>query len=218
MLSIPDRFNPLLPNLLTEANKQFGKLWITHRLDRETSGILCFAKNVTAHRHLSQLFQKREVKKFYLALVHGKPQQTSGTIELPIGEHPTQKGKMSVQKKGKPAHTDYELLDSWKNYSLLKLYLHTGRTHQIRVHLSAIGHPVVCDAFYGSATPLLLSSFKKKYNLSLKEEEERPILNRLALHSAQLIFLSEGGTNVNIEAPLPKDLQAVIKQLSKWNS
>ena len=217
LLSVPDRFNLSLPNMYNEANKTYGKLWMVHRLDKETSGIICFAKNEEAHRHLSQLFQHREVAKFYSALVNGKPLNDKGSIRNPIGANPSQKGRMSVQKRGKPAHTDYSIISSWKSYSLLKLQLFTGRTHQIRVHTAFIGHPVVCDSFYGSGDVLLLSSFKKRFNLSEKEDEERPLLNRLALHSTQLIFKDEKGIEINIEAPLPKDLRAAVNQLDKWN-
>lgn len=218
LLSIPDRFHAEFPNVFEEVNKKYGKLWMVHRLDKETSGILCFAKNEAAHRHLSQLFQNRQVAKFYKALVHGKPLMEKGSIRNPIGESTSQKGRMSVQKKGKPAHTDYKVLESWKSYSLLQLQLYTGRTHQIRVHCAFIGHPVVCDSFYGSGDSLLLSSFKKKFNLSEKEDEERPLLQRLALHATQLIFKDEQEQSISIEAPLPKDLKAVVNQLNKWNS
>jgi len=217
LLSVPDRFNTALPSLFHEANKQYGKLWMVHRLDKETSGIICFAKDEATHRYLSLLFQNRQVAKFYLALVQGNPIEPKGTIRAPIAEHPVQKGRMCVRQKGKPAHTDYEVLESWNNFSLVKLQLHTGRTHQIRVHLKTIGHPVVADPFYGSGDALMLSSFKRHYHLSKEAESERPLLSRLALHAAQLQFKAEDGTFINIEAPLPKDLNAVVKQLNKWN-
>jgi 23S rRNA pseudouridine955/2504/2580 synthase/23S rRNA pseudouridine1911/1915/1917 synthase len=149
--------------------------------------------------------------------VQGRPLQEKGSILAPLAAHPVQKGRMCVQKKGKPAHTDYEVLETWSNFSLLRLRLHTGRTHQIRVHLKTIGHPIVADPFYGSGDSLMLSSFKKRYNLSKDEEAERPLLNRLALHAAHLKFMAEDGTEINIEAPLPKDLNALVRQLNKWN-
>lgn len=217
LLSVPDRFNLLLPNLYNEVQKKYGKLWMVHRLDRETSGVICFAKNEEAHRHLSQLFQHRGVAKYYQAIVHGRPLQDAASIKNPIGESVSQKGRMSVQKRGKPAHTDYQVEDSWKSYSLLKIRIYTGRTHQIRVHCAFIGHPVVCDPFYGSEEALMLSSFKRRYQLSEKHDEEKPLLNRLALHSVQLNFLDDNEEEICIEAPLPKDLKAVVNQLNKWN-
>jgi 23S rRNA pseudouridine955/2504/2580 synthase/23S rRNA pseudouridine1911/1915/1917 synthase len=98
---------------------------------------------------------------------------------------------------------------------LLEFDLHTGRTHQIRVHCKHIGHPIACDPFYGDGKPILLSSIKKKYKLSKDEEEERPILNRLGLHSFSLSFTDRQGSLVTMEAPLPKDMEALIKQLDK---
>ena len=98
------------------------------------------------------------------------------------------KEMMVINKKGKPSVTEYEVMEDYGLYSLVKFQIHSGRTHQIRVHMKHIGHPIVCDEIYGNAQPILLSSFKKKYKLSKHDEEERPILNRLALHSYQLKF------------------------------
>lgn len=217
LLSIPDRYNGSLPCLLHEAQRQYGKLFVVHRLDKDTSGLICFAKNEHSHRYLSQLFQDRKAAKFYLAIVQGIPLKPAFSITAPIEAHPVQKGRMCISRKGKPAHTDYETLRVWKNFSLLKIQIHTGRTHQIRVHLQHIGHPVVGDAFYGSGESLFLSSFKKKFKLSEKEEAERPLLNRLALHASSLRFTAENGTGMIIEAPLPRDMSATLNQLSKWN-
>jgi len=95
--------------------------------------------------------------------------------------------------------------------------LHTGRTHQIRVHLQSIGHPVVGDELYGDGKPFFLSTIKRKYRMSQKEETERPLLHRLALHASQLQFQNADGTTVIAEAPLPKDIAACVQQLNKWN-
>lgn len=218
LLSIPDRFDPSLPNLFSKVNQGEEKLWMVHRLDRETSGIICLAKNEEAHRYLSQLFQKRKVDKYYQALIHGNPIQPSGSIEVAIGEDRSQKGRMKVMKSGKPAHTDYKVLKSWKSYSLVELQLHTGRTHQIRVHCAYLGHPIVCDSFYGAKDSFLyLSSFKKKFNIGKYQEEESPLLGRLALHASQLQFEDSRGQLIVMTAPLPKDLRATCQQLDKWN-
>jgi 23S rRNA pseudouridine1911/1915/1917 synthase len=215
--SIPDRFNAELPCLHRLAEAQYGKLYIVHRLDKDTSGVICFAKDEATHKYLSALFQGRDIEKYYWAIVAGKPMQQKGSIEQPIAEHPTQKGKMVVFKKGKPSHTDYKVLKTWNGYSLLELQIHTGRTHQIRVHLEYLGTPVLCDPLYGSPLPLLLSSIKKKYKLSMKEMEEKPLLNRLALHAHRITFTSPEGEVITIEAPIPKDFDASIKQLDKWS-
>jgi len=217
LLSIPDRYNASLPNLYALIQKKYGKLYIVHRLDKDTSGLICFARNEESHRHLSLLFQNREVTKFYLAIVQGVPANPVQSIHAPIDAHPVQKGKMYVSRKGKPAHTDYEILKAWNNFALLKIQTHSGRTHQIRVHLQHIGHPIVGDVFYGSGESLFLSSFKRNFKQSEKEENERPLLNRLALHAASLQFRTADGHLLNLEAPLPKDMDAVAKQLSRWN-
>ena len=120
-----------------------------------------------------------------MALVYGTLSSISGTIDTPIMEHPVFKGQMVVNRKGKPSVTDYEVVEALGKYSLVKFRIHTGRTHQIRVHAKDIGHPIACDPLYGDGKPILLSSIKKKYKLSKAEEEERPILNRVALLSSQ---------------------------------
>lgn len=218
MLSIPDRFDETKPCIKTLAEQKMGKLFVVHRIDRDTSGLIVFAKNEETHKFLSQLFQTREINKFYLALVQGNPHMTSGTIEKGIMPHPTLKGKMVVNSKGKEAKTDYQVEQTFQGYSLVKLQIHTGRTHQIRVHMNDLGYPIVCDPVYGKGSPVFLSEIKKKFKLSIDELEERPILNRLALHAYELMFVDEQGNNIHIQAPLSKDMQATITQLQKWAS
>lgn len=217
LLVIPDRFNNDLPSLnkLLEA-KLKQRVWVVHRLDRDTSGVLCFAKNETAHKYLSELFQQHKVTKLYAALVQGLVTPESGRIETPIAEHPVVKGKMVVAKKGKPSVTDYRVVEQWPLFALLQFQIHTGRTHQIRVHMQSIGHPVVCDELYGDGKPFFLSAIKKKYRLSEKEETERPLLQRLALHAYRLSFPKADGKEIVAEAPLPKDIAACVNQLNKW--
>lgn len=218
LLVIPDRFNADLPSLnkLLEA-KLKQKLWVVHRLDRDTSGVICFAKNEQTHRYLSILFQEHEVVKLYAGLVAGRVTPAEGRIEAPIAEHPVQKGKMVVAKRGKPAVTDYRLTDQWPLHALVQFQIHTGRTHQIRVHMQSIGNPIVCDELYGDGKPFMLSSIKKKYRLSDNEASERPLLSRLALHAYRLQFLKEDGTEIVAEANLPKDILACVNQLNKWS-
>ena len=214
MLTIPDRAGNDT-SLKTILKHQYGDIFTVHRLDRDTSGIVVFAKNDTTHKQLSQAFESRDVEKFYLGLVMGVPAQPSGTIDAGIIEHPVKKGLMAINKKGKTAITDYETVEAFRFFSWLQFQIHTGRTHQIRVHMKHLGHPIVCDALYGDGKPVLLSSIKKKaYNLSKTEEAERPILSRLALHSWKLQFILKGETFA-LEAPLPKDLKAVLQQLRK---
>ncbi len=215
LLTIPDRFIPEKPCLQKLAEQKLGKLYTVHRLDRDTSGLILFARHEAAHRYFSRLFQNRNIRKYYRALVHGRPFQDHGDIEQAISEHPTKKGKMIINRNGKPAHTGYTVVKSWSSFSLLELELFTGRTHQIRVHLQHLGHPVLCDPLYGNESELLLSSIKKNYKLSKNVLEESPILGRLALHASRLIFEDESGQHTEITAPLPKDMVAVISQLDK---
>jgi 23S rRNA pseudouridine1911/1915/1917 synthase len=214
LLSIPDREGKQisLKKLLIE---KYGNIFTVHRLDKDTSGLIVFAKNEAAHKDLSQQFENRTTTKIYRGIVIGSPQNKKGTINAPIMEHPVKKGTMIIDRKGKEAITDYEVLEDFGIYSLVQFQIHTGRTHQIRIHMKELGHPIVCDELYGDGKPVLLSSFKKKFNLSKNAEEEKPILNRLALHSSKLSFADSNGLRHEFEAELPKDLRALLQQLRK---
>jgi len=122
---------------------------------------------------------------------------------------------MTINKKGKPSLTKYEVLEDHGIYSAVRFNIHSGRTHQIRVHMKFAGHPIACDPVYGDGKPILLSSFKKKYKLSREDEEERPLFNRLALHSQQLNFKDAHKNMHTLEAPVPKDIKALLQQLKK---
>ncbi len=214
LLTIPDREGVNgLRNILQE---KYGKIFTVHRLDKDTSGIVVFAKNEAMHKHLSLQFENRETKKIYYGLVLGSPAQKTGVINEPLAEHPVKKGMMCIYKKGKESITEFEVLENFRLFSWVQFHILTGRTHQIRVHSKHIGNPVVCDPLYGDGKPVLISQLKKTYNLKKEEEGERPILNRLALHAAQLSFKGMKGENFTLEAPLPKDLKAVLNQLNKW--
>jgi 23S rRNA pseudouridine1911/1915/1917 synthase len=111
--------------------------------------------------------------------------------------------------------TDYKVVEQWPLFALLQFRIFTGRTHQIRVHMQSIGHPIVADDLYGDGKPFLLSSIKKKFRVSGKDEEEKPLLNRLALHACRLVFMKPDGTELSVEAPIPRDINACISQLNK---
>jgi 23S rRNA pseudouridine1911/1915/1917 synthase len=216
LLSIPDRLGQeiSLKDLLRE---KYGSIYTVHRLDRDTSGIIVFAKDEEAHKDLSQLFEGREMEKYYVGLVYGNIMSPSGSIDAPIMEHPGKATKMMTHAKGKVSLTDYEVLESFRLFSWVQFRIHTGRTHQIRVHMQHIGHSIVCDEIYGDPKPVLLSSLKKNFKLSKTAEEERPVLSRLALHSHLLKFSLHNET-FELEAPLPKDLRALLQQLRKLKS
>ena len=202
---------------LVGAAREYTGLPTMHlvfRLDRETSGLVVFAKNAETHKYLSQLFEGRQIKKYYVGIVKGEPIPSTGDIEAPIAEHPVLKGTMVVHRTGKASHTGYEVIDANRFYSLVRFQLFTGRTHQIRVHAKHMGHPLACDPLYGDGLPVLLSSVKKKFKFS-KTEEERPIINRVALHAYQLSFQNAEGKEIFIEAPIPKEFTALMNQLHK---
>lgn len=168
---------------------------IVHRLDKDTSGLLVVAKNDFAHTNLAEQIKERKVKKQYLTLVHGNVREEKGTIDAPIGRHPIDRKKMAVvAKAGKAAITHYEVLRRYGNYTYLLIDLETGRTHQIRVHLSYIGYPVVADPVYSSS-----NRFK---------------LPGQFLHSHKLIFKHpRTGEKLNFTAPLPENLEKVLRTL-----
>jgi 23S rRNA pseudouridine1911/1915/1917 synthase len=216
VLSIPDRFGKEL-SIKSLLQDKYGAIFTVHRLDQATSGLIIFAKHAAAHKELSLLFEGRTIEKKYLGLVMGRP-EPAGSIDAAIMEHPIKKGQMYIHVKGKPALTTYEVATYYKRYALVSFQIHTGRTHQIRVHAKQIGHPIVADEIYGDGAPLLLSSIKKKnFKLSKSEDEEKPLLARHALHAhtLKLVFKEKAFA---FEAPLPKDLAATIKQLDKWNA
>lgn len=215
MLTLPDRHDQELQSLRGILQKLYGKIFIVHRLDKETSGVMVFAKHEGAHKYLSGLFEGRDIEKIYTGLVIGKPLEDAGTIDAPLAENTSRLGTMIIHKRGKPSQTDFTVLQRFSQYSLLQFTLHTGRTHQIRVHCKHIGHSIVCDNVYGDGKPVLLSAIKKKFRLSKNEEEERPLLNRLALHASRLSFIKMNGESLKLVAPLQKDMHAVINQLEK---
>lgn len=214
LLSIPDREGKE-ESLKTLLRKNYDSIFTVHRIDRDTSGLIIFAKNEEAHKFLSAQFEDRQTIKIYTGLVTGSLMDKMGSINAPIAEHPAQNGTMTIHRKGKEALTDYEVLADFRICSCVQFRIHTGRTHQIRVHAKDIGHPILCDPLYGDGNPFYISSLKKNYNLSKNELEERPILNRLALHSFRLAFTDLDGSLIELEAPLHKDMRATIQQLEK---
>ncbi len=214
LLSIPDRLGKeiSLKDLLKE---KYGQIYTVHRLDKDTSGVIVFAKEETTHKQLSLLFEGRGIEKYYEGLVYGSFTDPKGSIDASIMEHPGKNGTMITHAKGKAALTDYEVLEPFRTYSWMRFQIHTGRTHQIRVHMKHIGHSIVCDELYGDGAPILLSAIKKRFKLSKTAEEEKPLLARLALHSCQLRF-ELNKEFFDLQAELPKDLRAALQQLRKW--
>ncbi len=198
------------------------RLRVVHRLDKDTSGLLVFAKHVAAQRFLSHQFQNNQVEKEYLALVQGRPAETEGEIDQPIGPHPTSVKRMAVLTHGgRPARTLWKLEESFRDFSLLRVFPKTGKTHQIRVHLRSIGLPLAIDPLYNTARGQLppgifLSSFKRGYRPAAGEE--RPLIDRLTLHAHRLKFLDLSGNPIQLDAPVPKDLRATLNMLRKYGN
>ena len=175
---------------------------IVHRLDKDTSGLLLIAKDDTTQEALVEAIRRREVERRYLALVRGVPPAATGTIEAPVGRHPTKRRLMAVVAGGKPSVTHYSLLDSADERALLDVTLGTGRTHQIRVHLAHLGHPVLGDRVYGG-----YSERTKALGL------ERPFL-----HAWRLAFTHPTtGDPIQVEDPLPADLRRSLEAAGLTN-
>lgn len=212
--TIPDRYGKY-ESLQSILEKQYGKLYVVHRIDRDTSGIVCFAKNEAAHRHVSMQFQNHEVQKIYKAFVQGKMPFASGDIDGPIAENPGKPGTMMVSKQGKEALTIFYVEEEFKHASLLSIEIKTGRTHQIRVHMASVGHPLLVDEIYARTPAFYFSSLKRNYKQSA--EEERPTIARLTLHAYQLTLVHPAKNEpITVSAPFPKDLETLLKLLRKY--
>jgi 23S rRNA pseudouridine1911/1915/1917 synthase len=172
---------------------------IVHRLDKETSGLIVVAKNDAAHQKLSAQFADRSLSRTYQALVHGVPMLRVGIIDAPIGRSPRDRKKMAVTAKGKPARTHYNVLENFDAAALVECKLETGRTHQIRVHMAHIKHPVIGDPTYGRRTAKNIPDFPRQ-----------------ALHAAAISFIHpRTGKVMKFEAKLPKDMTNLLKALRR---
>lgn len=218
MLTVPDRFAHDLPSVYKWLQRDREEVFIVHRLDKETSGVICFAKTAAAHKNLCQQFENRGPVKIYHALADGCFSEQEGTIECNLAKDLSTPGKMCVQKKGKHSRTDYKVLEEFKFYSLVEANIKTGRQHQIRVHFAHIGHPLAIDKMYNhKKSEFYLSQIKRKLNKG-KFEEERPLMSRTTLHAAYLkLTHPTTGEQVEFSAPFPKDFKAVMAQLRKHN-
>jgi len=219
MLSIPDRLQKDKINVLTLLKEQFDSVFTVHRLDKDTSGVMLFARTPEMHKELNQLFEDRKIIKIYHAIVEGTPANEEGTINAPIANDPQQSGKMRVFAKGKEAKTDYKVEDLYKGFSLVSARIHTGRTHQVRVHMSFLGHPIVADPLYGNRTELNIQDIKRGVKLGKFTDSVHPLISRTALHAYSLAFKHPyTGELIEVKSEHPKDIRATLNQLEKHKS
>jgi 23S rRNA pseudouridine1911/1915/1917 synthase len=190
-----------------------GRSGIVHRIDKDTSGILLVAKTPDAFTHLSSLFKARKIQKTYVGFVYGSPAESSGRILSSISRHKKDRKKMAVTvdpAMGKPADTAWEVTERYNGVSLLRLMIKTGRTHQIRVHCQAMGHPLVGDTTYGYKKPLRAFRFSQEMAAVLKT------INRQLLHASRITFPHpETGSEMSFEAPLPNDMSIFHASLNR---
>ena len=195
------------------------RVFVVHRIDRDTSGLVIFAKNADAHRALSGAFESRRVEKMYICVVHGIPSWRETICDLPLRPDGDREHRTVIDKgHGKYAITTFRVLGSFGHLSIIEAKPETGRTHQIRVHLAALGHAIAADSLYGDGRPLKLSSFKRGWRGD--PFTERPLIDRLALHAAHLSLpVFKPGERAfgpySFSAPLPRDFDALATQLEK---
>lgn len=216
LLVAQDRYDAAAPRLDLELEKEFGCLFALHRIDKDTSGVVVYARTQKAHRSVSLQFQNRQVEKVYHALINGRPAWKRLREEarlLPDGDamHRT----VVHRRQGKPSATEFTVLAVTPPYTWIEARPATSRTHQIRAHLWENGLSIVCDPLYGGNTkPVRLSEIKRSWRGD--PYEERPLLNRLALHAYQIALTHPAtGEKITFIAPYPRDLDAVRRQLAK---
>jgi 23S rRNA pseudouridine1911/1915/1917 synthase len=186
---------------------------LVHRLDRDATGVIVYARTLEAQQLIVRQFEQRAVEKVYIALVAGYV-EGDGEINRPL-DFDKRTGLVTVRARGKASVTRYTVVQRVPGHTLLECRPLTGRQHQIRVHLASIGHPLAIDPLYGSAAPLLLSGYKTGYRASGRHKE-RPLINRLTLHALRISFVHpQTSEPVTYEAPLPKDLRVTIAQLAR---
>lgn len=222
---IADRFQagPNLRDLLqAQYQRRHGgeeqAVWVVHRIDADTSGLVLFARTAEMHREMSLLFEHNRVHKTYLAVTAGAPEAEEGEIDLPIEKHPGQKHLMRIDPRGKPSLTRYRVLERFRHFASLEVYPQSGRTHQIRVHLQALGCPLAIDPRYGGGNVSIdISQIKAGAVHRSERHPERALISRLTLHASRITFPDPlTRQEIALEAPLPKDLTGLLHALRKW--
>jgi len=209
--TLEDRSNPV--NLLALGRDSFPEIQVCHRLDKDTSGCLIFAKNPEAYRHISLQFQEHQISKVYHAIVEGRQSFSKEEVTAPIHVKSAGGAKVDYQR-GKESLTYFTSIKKYRNYTLLECNPVTGRLHQIRVHCAYLECPIAGDEKYGGK-PFFLSDIKFEYTKS--KGEEKPLIRRFALHAYTISFIDLDGEKVTISAQYPKDFKVLLTQLGKHN-
>lgn len=217
MLSIPDRYNHNLPNLKKILEEKYGSIFVVHRLDKDTSGIIMFAKNADAHKYANEMFENQDIERIYHVFVKGAFPADYLEIDIPLLTDSAERGKIIPSARGKFALTKVTLIEKYRFVSLLECNLVTGKQHQIRVHLAAIGHPLLVDSLYGDNNEFYLSTIKRNFN-KREDEEEKPLINRLSMHAYSLKFHDKfSNKEIYINAEYHKDYDILKKKLQKFS-
>jgi 23S rRNA pseudouridine1911/1915/1917 synthase len=206
--------NGLLYYVQHDSPSPCQRIHVVHRLDKETTGVLLVAKDVATARHLCERFELREVLKLYLAVVRGEVAEDEGEVDRALAQHTG--GRMRLrERRGKPAQSRYRVLERFRGLTLVQVQPLTGRQHQVRLHMSAIGHPLAVDTLYGGSQAVHLSELKQGYRPKA-DRPERPLMDRLTLHAQRLELDQADGTRLSVEAPLPADFERLLRALRKF--
>ncbi|HOZ72741.1 MAG TPA: pseudouridine synthase [Spirochaetales bacterium] len=214
ILSFPDRYEPDARVAARELEMEYGRLWPVNRLDRDASGVQLLARDEAGWRLLCARLEDREVTTIYHAVVAGRPTWSDSSCDLSLTADGDRMHRTVIDGSGKPALTDFAVLGCHAKMAIVEARPLTGRAHQVRVHLAALGYPVACDPLYGDGKPVFLSKIKRRWKGD--EDRERPLISRTALHAFSIAFAHPlTGEAVRVEAPYPKDFGALVKQLRK---
>ncbi|MCL4561373.1 MAG: RluA family pseudouridine synthase [Chloroflexi bacterium] len=212
LLVLPHGYDPDIPYLTRLLEPEFGRLWVVHRLDRETSGVLVLARNARAHHLLNDQFAARQVVKIYHALVVGSPDWDDQQVSQPLQRNGDRRHRTVIDLKwGKPASTDFHVLERFEAYTLIEARPHTGYTHQIRAHLAYLGHPLIADHLYGNSESSVIPS---PTDVTLDRSSGRLLLDRVGLHALQITFVHpDSGQETSFTAPYPGDFTSALQTL-----
>lgn len=217
VLSVPDRYNQEIPNLKKMLAEKYENIFVVHRLDKGTSGIMIYVKDAETHRLFNTMFENQEIEKIYHVVVKGIFTPNEIDIDIPILPSAGRKGLSIPSARGKQSLTKVKVLERFDRATLLECELVTGRSHQIRVHLSTLGFPLYVDPSYGGFEAFLVSDFKKRLNLK-KNTLEKPILERLSMHAYSLQFIHpRTNENIKLATDYHRDFAAMLQILSKYN-